>query len=216
MLEIWDWDTGKPTGRSVERTKSHREGIAHEGVHLWVIRKEKGEWYLLFQKRADDKDTFPGVLDITVGGHVPFGQGTSKIQKEAYEEIGISPEPGELIDLGYFRYEEEWDWMFHREFQRVYLLEDNRPLDSYRFHDGEVSGIYAVPIKEMELLFSGGKEIQAMAYHHGRLEKVPVSRDDLHPLFFTGPMSPYLDVLFRAIDQYINRGRATVRMEDTW
>ncbi len=214
MLEIWDWETGKPTGRSIERTKSHREGVAHEGVHLWIIREEDGEWQLLFQRRADDKDTFPGVLDITVGGHVPFGQTTSKIEKEAHEEIGVSPDAEDLVDLGYFRYEEKWDWMMHREFQRVYLLEDNRPLESYRFHDGEVSGIYAVPIKEMELLFSGEKQVLARAYHYGRLEEVRVSRDDLHPLFFSGPMSPYLEILFRAIDQHIAGGQVTVRMED--
>ena len=66
QLEEWDWDLAKPTGKPVDRNFAHKNGISHEGVHLWVIRNISTP-EILFQKRAKDKDTFPDCLDITVG-----------------------------------------------------------------------------------------------------------------------------------------------------
>ncbi len=164
MIEEWDWDKAEPTGRSVSRKLAHKTGIPHEGVHLWVVRTVGGFPELLFQYRAKQKKLYPDCLDITVGGHVPFGKTNNKIQKESYEEIGISPSDEDLVDLGYYKYEEIERDMIHREFQRVYLLIDNRPLDEYKFIDGEVEGIYAFALEDIELLFKGKNVIDAELY----------------------------------------------------
>ena len=74
FLEEWDWESGRPTGRKVERRLSHRAGIPHEGVHLWIVSLFEGVPHILLQRRAASKALFPGYFDITVGGHVVFGQ----------------------------------------------------------------------------------------------------------------------------------------------
>lgn len=209
LLEVWDWETGKPTGESVERKKSHREGIPHEGVHLWVIRTGGPVTELLFQQRSKEKDLYPDCLDITVGGHVPYGENENKIQKEAYEEIGISPGNSELIDLGYFRYEERNEYHFHREFQRVYLLEEERQLDRYRFIDGEVTGIYAVPLDKLEGLFVDDIRFVIDGYNGKQNIKRYVGREDFHPLLFAPSMKVYVDVLIRGINEYSLTGKVT-------
>ena len=91
MLEEWDWEAARPTGRAVRRRDAHRDGIPHEGVHLWVVRTAGGLPEVLFQRRAHGKEMYPDCLDITVGGHVPFGVHENKIQKESMEEIGLNP-----------------------------------------------------------------------------------------------------------------------------
>ena len=48
---------------------------------------------------------YPDCLDIIVGSHVPYVK-EKKIQKESFEEISITPSEDELINLGYYRYEE--------------------------------------------------------------------------------------------------------------
>jgi isopentenyldiphosphate isomerase len=209
MLEVWDWETGKPTGEKVERRRSHREGIPHEGVHLWVIRTGGPVTEILFQQRAVDKDLYPDCLDITVGGHVPFGENENKIEKEAYEEIGIIPDRNRLVDLGYFRYEERDDHHFHREFQRVYLLEDNRQLDRYRFVDGEVTGIYAVPLDKLEGLFTGEIRFPVDGYDGEKTLTREVGREDFHPLLFATSMKVYVEVLLRGIKEYSLTGRVS-------
>ena len=121
MLEEWDWDICRPTGRPVSRKDAHEKGIPHEGVHLWILRDVDGP-EVLMQYRAGSKDVYPDYLDITVGGHVPYDMQNNKIQKETMEEIGIIPAEKDLVDLGYYKYEEIEPERINREFQRIRSL----------------------------------------------------------------------------------------------
>ncbi|TAL37906.1 MAG: hypothetical protein EPN93_05395 [Spirochaetes bacterium] len=212
MIEEWDWDLARPTGRAVARKTAHRTGIPHEGVHMWIVRTTAGGPDILFQHRARTKELYPDCLDITVGGHVIFGQNENKIQKESWEEVGIRPPDDELVDLGYYRYEERADGLFHREFQRVYLLHDNRTLDGYVFRDGEVEGIFAVPAGSAEALMTGDFSFEIEGFSAGRFAKRLVSRKDFHPLLFQSPMKIYMDVVFQAVRELYTGGSVTVRM----
>ena len=212
LLEEWDWDTASPTGKSVLRGYAHKNGIAHEGVHLWVLRFSGKEPEVLFQKRAHNKEMYPGYLDITVGGHVTFGISEGKIQKEAHEEIGIEFDERNLIDLGYFRYEEIDDAIFHREFQRVYLLVDERPLSEYRFNDGEVEGVVAVRLGDLSRLMEEDFSFKIEGFDGKTVSKEMVSRKDFHPLLFAPSMVEYMKVLLVAISELFHSGRVTVKM----
>ncbi len=211
-LEEWDWGSAKPTGRVVMRSRAHREGVPHEGVHLWIVSTAAGTPGVLFQQRSKHKEQYPDCLDITVGGHVLFGHNEGKIQKESSEEIGISPADAELIDLGYYRYEERTPTFFHREFQRVYLLLDNRPLSAYRFMDGEVTGIYAVPLGNLERLFDGDSVFSIEGFDGREMTTRLVGKADFHPLLFAPSMAVYMEVLFRAIHELVAGGCVSAGM----
>ena len=211
LIEEWDWDKAVPTGKAVARNTAHEEGIPHEGVHLWVLRlKDVPE--ILFQHRAKTKEMYPDCLDITVGGHVPFGMKEQKIQKEAYEEIGITPRDTDLIDLGYFSYEERTVDMFHREFQQVYLYIDNRPLDQYRFIDGEVDGIFAVKLDDLKLLMIKDFEFDVEGYEKKSLINKTVSRKDFHPLLFADSMKEYMRIILQASTELALNSKTEVKM----
>lgn len=212
LLEEWDWETARPTGRSVARGEAHRRGIAHEGVHLWVVRTGGDVPEVLFQRRAHIKEMYPDCLDITVGGHVPFGVRENKIQKEAMEEIGIAPADSELIELGYFRYEEIDGALFHREFQRVYLYADERPLDGYRFTDGEVDGIYAVKLSDLERMMREEHRFMVDGFDGRRMVSLRAGRKDFHPLLFAQPMEEYMHVVLFAVKQLHQTGSVSARM----
>ncbi len=211
MLEEWDWEKGIPKGNPVARSIAHTQGIAHEGVHLWVVRS-KPQKEILFQMRAAHKDMYPNYLDITVGGHVPFGLTSNKIQKEAYEEIGITFDETQLIDLGYYRYEEINDILFHREFQRVYLLLSNNPLSSYCFNDNEVSSIYAVPLEYCKDIFVREYPATVEAFNGTHTYQATISKKDFHPLLFAPSMTRYMEILFQAIDELFSQGKVTASM----
>ena len=147
-----------------------------------------------------------------MGGHVPFGKEKDKIQKEAYEEIGIKISDKNLIDLGYFRYEERDDKHFHREFQRVYFMEDNRQLDRYSFVDGEVTGIFAVPFLNIEELLKRDLSFVIEGFNGRKLVKRTVNRSDFHPLLFAESMKEYMRVLIQGIKKYISEGEVNVKM----
>lgn len=214
LLEEWDWTAARPTGRAVRRGEAHKNGVAHEGVHLWVLRFSGGEPEVLFQKRARIKEMHPNCLDITVGGHVTYGISEGKIQKEAREEIGIELEEHKLVDLGFFRYEEIDEKMFHREFQRVYLFVDERPLEQYGFNDGEVEGIYAVRLSDLERLMRENFFFEIEGFDGKVHIRETVSRKDFHPLLFASSMQKYMEVLLAAIDELFRTGSVQSKMPE--
>ena len=212
LLEAWDWQSGTPTGVPVARGESYKKGIPHEGVHLWIIRTGTPPYEILFQQRSLHKELFPGFLDITVGGHVPFGLKENKIQKEAMEELGIAPSDADMTDLGYIRYEEITGEYVHREFQHVYIMRDDRPLDGYRFNDGEVTGLCPVPADYLISLFERDSRL-SVPYYNGRhvLQKI-IGKNNFHPLLFSSIMKEYMDVLFASCAELINYKRVETSM----
>jgi len=70
------------------RENIHRKGLLHREVHVWFYTPG-GE--IIFQHRAKNKDTYPDLLDATVGGHVEIGADyESTALQELEEETGIS------------------------------------------------------------------------------------------------------------------------------
>lgn len=214
LLEEWDWDTGRPTGRSVTRGESYLKGIPHEGIHLWIVREVSGSAEILFQHRAKNKSLYPDCLDITVGGHVPFGLREGKVRKEAMEEIGISPDDTELIDLGCMRFEEKRAEYHHREFQHVFLMKNSLRLDEYTFTDGEVIGLYSVPADFVESLLVADSFMKVRGFDGDALVERTLSRRDFHPLLFSGVMKNYMNVIISGARELVSRGTVSVRMPE--
>lgn len=212
LLEAWDWETGKPTGISISRGDSYRFGIPHEGVHLWIARKADPDIEILFQHRAKSKALYPDCLDITVGGHVTYGLASGKISKEAFEEIGITVNDPDLADMGLYRFEDKTAIYHHREFQHVYLLADDRPLDSYRFNDGEVSGIYAVPSVFLESLLLKDGSLAVSGFDGSALVERTVSRKDFHPMLFDRRMALYMSAVIDGLRELVLTGKTSRKL----
>ncbi|MCC6315401.1 MAG: NUDIX domain-containing protein, partial [Thermomicrobiales bacterium] len=92
---------GSPTGLTKPRASVHRDGDWHRSVHVWVagIDPDNEPW-LMFQQRGAGKDTWPGRLDATVGGHFGAGETLRDALREVREEIGVEPHFDLLRPLG--------------------------------------------------------------------------------------------------------------------
>jgi isopentenyldiphosphate isomerase len=79
-------ENGEITGED-SRENIHNKGLLHREVHVWFYTTN-GE--IIFQHRSKSADTFPDLLDATVGGHVEIGQDYEDTAlKEIEEETGI-------------------------------------------------------------------------------------------------------------------------------
>ncbi len=211
-LEVWNWETALPTGARIDRDTAHRDGIPHESVHLWVLRKQSGAKEILFQHRAAHKEIYPDCLDITVGGHVPYGFSGNKILKEADEEIGLRPDEKDLIDLGWYRYEEKSAPFFQREFQHIFFLKNDQGLDRYCFKDNEVTGIYAVRLEDLGKILAGDLLVKVQGFSENRHIEKSVARADFHPQIFDDSMKIYMDVVIKAADELLSYGQVVTKM----
>lgn len=71
-LDIVD-ENGNPTGEIVERSVAHAQGVRHRTSHVWLVRKRNRQVQILLQKRAIQKESFPGCYDISSAGYIPAG-----------------------------------------------------------------------------------------------------------------------------------------------
>ena len=99
-LDIVD-ENGIPTGETIERSLAHRTGVRHRTTHIWIVRKKNENVQILLQKRAKNKDSFPGCYDISSAGHIPAGDDFIESGlRELKEELGLSIQKEELVECG--------------------------------------------------------------------------------------------------------------------
>ncbi len=95
ILNIVD-EAGNTVGQAT-REEIHQKGLLHGEVHVWFYTPD-GK--IIFQHRAKDKDTYPDLLDATVGGHVEVGDTYEQTAlKESEEETGVTLNPADLTFL---------------------------------------------------------------------------------------------------------------------
>lgn len=143
-----------PTGVRKRRGEVHRDGDWHGALHIWVGGVDgDGRPFALFQRRSQTKDTWPGSLDVAVGGHLRAGESLSEAVREAEEEIGLSVGIGDVTRLGRrFAYGVAG---LDNEVQEVFALRSDLPLDAYRLHPDEVDAVVSVPLDAILALFEG-------------------------------------------------------------
>lgn len=143
-IDLLDAD-GKYTGKTIMKSEAHRQGLFHPSIHVWLYT-ENGK--ILIQKRAKDKDTHPGLWDVSVAGHVGAGENVviSAI-REIGEEIGLTVTERELYKLGVFKYRYQ-----HRpdlvdcEFHHTFLCLLKVPLNVLRMQESEVEDLAMVDL----------------------------------------------------------------------
>ncbi|MFN8594117.1 MAG: NUDIX domain-containing protein [Thermomicrobiales bacterium] len=148
---------GAQTGQVKRRADVHRDGDWHRALHIWVAgRDERGEPFLIVQRRSPAKDTWPGRYDTTIGGHYRAGETIEDTLREAEEEIGVTVDLGSLRPLGTRRASSEQErGIVDREIQDVFLLLDDRPLTSYRPHPAELSSLDRFSLRNLLPFLAG-------------------------------------------------------------
>ena len=129
-MELWDIydEERRLTGKTMVRGEAYPEDGYHLVVHMCVFNS-KGE--MLLQRRQLDKDGWPGMWDITMGGSAVAGDNSrTAAEREVLEEMGIK------VDLTGVRPV----LTMHRPhiFDDFYIVEKDMELSELRFQPEEV------------------------------------------------------------------------------
>lgn len=176
-------EAGEKTGETVLKSEAHRLGLWHRCFHCWICDPGSDEDgpFLLVQRRADVKDTWPGYLDVTAAGHLSAGEETVDGLREVEEELGLRVEPDRLVPLGTRRVELEIPAGMDREFHDVFLLFDDTPPGELRLQREEVGAVLRVRLGDAEALPETGSAPALEYGHHGETRGVRIRPKDFVP-----------------------------------
>lgn len=151
--EGWDSALNNPE-------ESGSDKIVGVAVIFLYRYNDAGELELLWQRRADGIDRYPGYYDISAGGHVNLGETVVEgAIRECREEIGILVKPEELR----FAFTKPFN---RNRFAWIFMVDFSGREDAFEFDDGEVSEVRWVPYSETEKF-------------RKKYAKPPLQRDDI-------------------------------------
>jgi isopentenyldiphosphate isomerase len=179
LLDILD-QTGRPTGEVLAKSEAHRLGLWHRCFHCWICGSDAAGHYLLLQRRAPTKDTWPGYLDITAAGHLSAGEETLDGLREIEEELGLKVKAERLIPLGTIRIEQRLPAGCDREFHEVFLLHDDTPPENLRLQREEVESIYRLDLDDVKTLLETG-ETPAREYKRSKPTATRINLEEFVP-----------------------------------
>jgi len=134
------------------RKTIHEKGLLHREIHIWFMTPNRE---IIFQHRAKDKDTYPDLLDATVGGHVEPGMSYEDTAiKEGEEETGVKINLSKL-KLTKKLFKKSFDQVTGRtnntiRSQYVYLFEGNA--GDLRVEEGKAIGFEVWKIDSLRTL----------------------------------------------------------------
>jgi isopentenyldiphosphate isomerase len=163
-LEVFD-DSLRPCGVK-ERGRVHLDGDWHRSLHVWILSRPRAA--VLVQRRAETKETYPGALDASVGGHYRAGEGAEALVREAQEELGLALDPAALVPLGRAVDMARHGYLIDREVADVFLAVGAFAPGDLRPDPTEVAEVVELPVAAGLALFAGGAaRVSAWAYPAG-------------------------------------------------
>ncbi len=158
LVDVINPETGKKTGEVITKKEAHQKGIWHSSIHIWLISKDHKK--ILLQKRCPEKNLFPNMWDISVGGHISSGEEPiNAAKRELSEELGLNPEEYNFIYQTTLKEKFVDHDILSNEIVYVYLINTDLDLNKLTLQKEEVSEVKWYTKQELQSLNNNQKVI---------------------------------------------------------
>ena len=149
--------------KKLSRKEIHKQGKIHRAVHLFLFDKNSN---LLLQRRSDTVDHYPGMLSISLTGHVDAGESSSMtLRREIKEELGLDTKNMRLDFLFSFRRDATLSSEYiDRQINDVYACFHDFQLKDINFQAEEVKGVELIPFEKFKQMVKSKKSDLAPVY----------------------------------------------------
>lgn len=147
-MELWDaYDENRVrTGGVLVRGEKVPEGVYRLVVHACIFNSNNE---MLIQKRTPQKDAFPGLWDLTVGGSAIRGDDSrAAISRELWEELGLRRSFRDI--------QPNLTVHFKSGFDDVYLLEEDVDLSTLVLQKEEVEAVCWADCEQVIAMIADG------------------------------------------------------------
>ena len=131
------------------RENIHKQGLLHREIHVWLYTPKKE---IIFQHRAKNKDTYPDLLDASVGGHVEIGDSYEDAAvKEIEEETGLKVKESDIVYITTTKTKtfDEVTGMTNHALRKVFAYEFDGNVSNLVVEDGKALGFEIWPINTL-------------------------------------------------------------------
>lgn len=131
------------------RAEIHDKGLLHREVYVVLVTPDRK---VIFQRRAKDKDTFPGMLDTAVGGHVELGQSyEDAVLREVEEETGLRLKIADMTHITKFigNYPDAVTNRINHSFRQHYAYLYTGELADLQVEGGAGEGFEAIALDDL-------------------------------------------------------------------
>ena len=153
---------------------------------------------MVLQRRSQTKDTYPGRVDVAVGGHIGAGETSADAMREAREEIGLELSIDDVTFIGRrFVRSQPSD----NEVQDVYAVRADIPLEAFVPHPLEVDAMLRASLEDVRRLVSGeATAVEAIELERGAAAPgtVLLTQDALVP-----ETAPYYTLALDALERVL-------------
>lgn len=109
---------------------------------------------ILIQKRSENKDLYPSLLDLSAAEHVKSGETYEEAAKRGLkEEIGLNAD--RLTYVGKVLFRQEWE----TEFNAIYFTETNKKINEMKVDKEEVEEVKFIPLEKVKEMIDKNKEL---------------------------------------------------------
>lgn len=145
VLNKW----GEFTSDVIPRDEVHQKGIWHKAVVVFIISSDGKK--VLLQQRSNNKKLWPGLWDVTSGGHVLTGEfGLDTAVRETKEELGIAIKKEDLEFIGATTSEVNKGDMQDKHYNEYYVIYEDVDIKDIVLQKEEVQDIKWFSIKELK------------------------------------------------------------------
>jgi 8-oxo-dGTP pyrophosphatase MutT (NUDIX family) len=189
-----------PTGQVVDRREAWEKGLWYPTVNLWVFQRHPVP-SILYQQRSPNIGWAPGKLDVLIAGHCEELQTPIEaVNMEALEEMGLSYKASQIIPVGRkLSVGIGQDNTTRNSVVNLFLVEEDRPIDSFIQQKKEVYAVCACPLEELLKVHrdSHYSYEQPLLLHDGTSSTLIVNQESFPPNW-----DPYHQKMAFLIDQY--------------
>lgn len=141
------------------RKEIHEKGLLHREVHVWLYTPN-GQ--IVFQKRSATKDTYPNLLDASVGGHIEVGQTPEQAAlAELEEETGIKATASDIkfIKKEHTKSFDQQTKMTNNVIRHIYAYNIGSESIDLMVEKGEAEGFVTYSLDQLENLSEEDKKL---------------------------------------------------------
>ncbi len=147
MLELLD-EQGRPTGKLASRRTIHEKALWHRAAHVWLV-DSRGQ--ILLQRRSANKESWPGLWDISVAGHVQAVESAEQAaRRELFEELGIKADNLKKIGTTKVSKSIPKKNYFENEVFDSFLVKFNSDISAMKLEDREVAEVKLISFDDFE------------------------------------------------------------------